>query len=85
MIIRKLPYEVTLMVGMYGVAILDINEPAGVIELHLQNSGYDEWYHEWIIPVLKGELKTGKWVIRGLVLAEKDDLDYTVDETVHYE
>ena len=78
MAIKKVPYELWITIGLYGIAVTEFDEPEGILEHHLDNSGIHDWFDNWIEPEVK-EIETGEWHLKGTISASEDDCKYTVD------
>lgn len=76
---RTASYEVILAVGIYGVALMDIDEPEGIMEMDILNTGIQEWFDDCIIPAIDKALDTGVWRLIGKLKTGEDDIVYTVD------
>lgn len=77
--VKKVPYEIWITIGLYGIAITEYDEPEGILSLDLDTSGVHEWFDRWIESKPEGELEVGEWHIKGTISASEDDCEYTID------
>ncbi|WP_422451983.1 hypothetical protein [Endozoicomonas sp. ALC066] len=76
---KKTDYEVKLTIGLYGIAITELYDPEGLIEMDLQSNDVHDWYDTWIRPLMDDELEVGTWHLKGTMTAFEDDCKYTLD------
>lgn len=74
---RTEPYEIKLVVGMYGIAVTDIDDPTGIVEEHIALSGIEEWFDQWINK--DQTIEEGTWHIKGTFKANEYDCVYVAD------
>ena len=84
-------YEIFLAVGIVGVALMHIDEPEGILEMDIRNTGIEDWFVCCITPAMEQQhdkaLDTGEWHLIGKLKTGEDDIVYTVDyasQTRHY-
>ena len=80
-------YEIFLAVGIVGVALMHIDEPEGILEMDIMNTGIQDWFDDCITPAIDKALDTGEWHLIGKLKTGEDDIVYTVDyasQTRHY-
>lgn len=73
-------FKIKVLVGIYGSAFLEIDEPEGILEMDLVDIGHEEWFDYYLLNWLEKKpgsgVNPGKYMFSGYLSASDEDLDY---------